>query len=51
MKKKKVNKDSLIKLLERMHSNKQIVSSYLKDEIDLKTIREKKIKLAKPLQV
>lgn len=49
MNKKEINKEVLLKSVEKMLSNKESVLSYIKGKTSLKTLTQKGIKFAKPL--
>ena len=49
MKNKKIDKEVLLKSVEKMLSNKESVLSYIKGKTTLKTLTQKGIKFAKPL--
>jgi len=49
MSKDKINKASIVKSITKMVSDKEAVRSYIKGNIDLKTIKNKGIKFARPI--
>ena len=49
MKNKKIDKEVLLKSVEKMLSNKESVLSYIKGKTSLKTLTQKGIKFANPL--
>lgn len=49
MNKKKINKAVIMKSIAKMVTDKEIVSSYMKGNVDFKTLKEKGIKIANPL--
>jgi hypothetical protein len=47
--KKKVEKEAIMKIIEKMLSNKEDVISYIKGKTSLSTLTKKGIKFGKPL--
>ena len=46
---KQKDREQIVKSLEKMNTNKNLVRSYIKGKISLKTLSKKGIKFAKPL--
>jgi len=47
--KKKIDKDAVKKAIMKMYEDKEAVRSYIKGKTDLKSIKERGIKFAKPI--
>ena len=49
MSKNKINKATIVKSITKMVSDKEAVRSYIKGNTDLKTVKDKGIKFARPI--